>query len=393
MPRRKISEHRAKTIISTALAIKYVGWSIKNNAISPSAIARVAGYKNYVVKVDQAVKGRFKKGLVLLDVKQADIASSLKKLEAKGFSSFLVEPYASHNNRDERFISITQHRDGLIVSCSSKGGVDIEANTESIETFSVTNDFNYKKLAEKSQISEEKLQKLVAAFVDNYFVFLEINPYVVNDDVITVLDSAVEVDDAGQHFVSTWNNDDIREANTHRVEQEEAVKELNKGSAASFSLSLINPQGAIFLLLSGGGASVVIADEVYKKGFGAQLANYGEYSGNPSLHEAQKYTSQVLELILNSDAPKKVLFIGGAVANFTDIATTFAGVINAIDEKAEALAKQNLTVYVRRGGPNQEKGLANIKKCLERHGILGGVYDPSVTLGDALDRALEGLKK
>jgi hypothetical protein len=49
-------------------------------------------------------------------------------------------------------------------------------------------------------------------------------------------------------------------------------------------------------------------------------------------------------------------------------------------------------VYVRRGGPNQEAGLRNIKDCLEKHGLLGGVYDPSTTISEALENALEGLK-
>jgi ATP-citrate lyase beta-subunit len=388
MPRKKISEYRAKSIISKTLSIDYVGWSV----ISARDIKTVRGYDSYVVKVDQAIKGRFKKGLVLLNVKQRELTNAVKKLEAKGFNSFLIEPYIQHSNKDERYISIAQHRDGLVVSCSDQGGVDIESNMESIEIFPITSNFNYKKLSRISRIDEEKLRKLVEVFVENYFVFLEINPYIVNGNVVTILDSAAEVDDTGQHFVKTWESSDIREVNTRQATQEQVVKDLNRGSAASFSLSVINPQGAIFLLLSGGGASVVVADDIYNKGFGKQLANYGEYSGNPSLYETYKYTTQVLELIVGSHVPKKVLFIGGAVANFTDIATTFAGVINAIDEKAKELAKQNVRVYVRRGGPNQEKGLANIKACLEKRHLLGGVYDPSVTLSDALDKALESLK-
>jgi ATP-citrate lyase beta-subunit len=137
----------------------------------------------------------------------------------------------------------------------------------------------------------------------------------------------------------------------------------------------------------------VIADEVHNQGLGGELANYGEYSGNPQAHEAQKYTSEVLKLLLASSAPKKVLFIGGAVANFTDIATTFSGVIAAIDKYAERLAKHNVKIYVRRGGPRQEIGLKNIRHALEKYGLLGGVYDPTTTITQALDAALEGLRK
>jgi ATP-citrate lyase beta-subunit len=151
----------------------------------------------------------------------------------------------------------------------------------------------------------------------------------------------------------------------------------------------LNPDGGVFLLLSGGGASVVVADEVYNQGYGRQLANYGEYSGNPNQEEAEQYTSAVLSLLLKSKAPKKVLFVGGAVANFTDIANTFAGVIAAIDMVAEQLHDQGVKIFVRRGGPRQEIGLAKIEACLQRHGILGAVHSPETALTDVVAEALK----
>ena len=98
---------------------------------------------------------------------------------------------------------------------------------------------------------------------------------------------------------------------------------------------------------------MVVADEVYNRGLGEQLANYGEYSGNPNSEETYLYTKAVLELVLASKAPKKVVFLGGAVANFTDIAKTFAGVIQALDEVADGLQSQGVKVFVRRGGPTR----------------------------------------
>lgn len=391
MPRKKLSEYRSKKIIADALGNEYVGWEIKSDAIS-EYLEGVTGYAGYVVKVDQAVKGRFKKGLVLLNIGKNGLFDAVAQLKDKGYDSFLVEPYKEHQDGQERYLSIGYDRKGHIISYSEQGGVDIESNPESVQTFRIDAGFDWKKIAEQSRISEQKLQTLFQAFKDNLFVFLEINPYFVENDELVILDSAVEIDDAGMHFVKTWNREDIRSSNAKLTKQEQVVQELNEGSAASFSLTVINPNGSIFLLLSGGGASIVVADEVYNKGFGKELANYGEYSGNPDLHEAYKYTTQVLELILASNAPKKVLFIGGAVANFTDIATTFAGVIKAIDEYASQLETQKLTVYVRRGGPNQEKGLLNIKDCLEKHGLLGGVYDPSTTINEALGNALKELE-
>jgi ATP-citrate lyase beta-subunit len=208
---------------------------------------------------------------------------------------------------------------------------------------------------------------------------------------LNILDVAVEIDDAGQYFTRLWNESDIRSPRK-LSESEEQIHVLNDNSPASFSLSVLNPNGSIFLLLSGGGASIVIADEVYNQGLGDELANYGEYSGNPNTEETYIYTKELIKLIVDSKAVNKVLFIGGAVANFTDIAKTFAGIIHALDDQAAVLKKQHLKVYVRRGGPNQEIGLAKIKQALEGHGILGGVYAPDVSISDALGFALKGLK-
>ncbi len=392
MPRRKLSEYRSKKIIHDALDLPYVGWEVNIHSIK-NDLEPVAGATSYVVKVDQAVKGRFKRGLVTLDVTKEKIGAVLKKYSKEGFDHFIVEPFVTHESGAERYLCLLHDREGMWLRYSKQGGVDIEANPESIVTTVIDDATDWKALAKVTALSEEQLHALVHAYRQNYFTFLEINPYIEINDSIALLDLAVEVDDAGQSFVHDWASDDLREPNKTTYPQEEVVHALDQGSAASFNLSVINPNGSIFLLLSGGGASVVIADEVYNQGLGAELANYGEYSGNPQAHEAQKYTGEVLQLLVASRAPKKVLFIGGAVANFTDIATTFSGVIAAIDENAAKLAKQKVKIYVRRGGPRQEIGLTNIRKALEKHGLLGGVYDPSTTITDALGAALEGLRK
>ncbi len=387
MPRRKLSEHRAKNLVNKALGEVYVGWSIA----ALDDVKKVDGYGSYVVKVDQAVKGRFKKGLVLLEVDQSNLKDAAKQLMNQGYTSLLVEPYVQHVEDSERYLALSRDRDGYQFAYSRHGGINVEQKPESIEHFTIDESFDWENLSTTTNIAAEKLQALLALFKDNHFATLEINPYVADRRSLNILDVAVEVDDAGQHFAGGWSASDIRSPRK-LSESEEHIHQLNDNSPASFSLSVLNPDGSIFLLLSGGGASIVIADEVHNVGLGAELANYGEYSGNPNTDETYAYTKQLLKLIEKSKAAKKVLFIGGAVANFTDIAKTFAGIIMALDDEAAALKKQNLKVYVRRGGPNQEIGLEKIKVALEKHGILGGVYDPSTSISDALQFALSGLK-
>lgn len=386
MPRRKLSEYRSKLLLSEALGLHYSGWDVELG----ESLDRINESGAYVVKVDQAIKGRFKKGLVILNVEQKEISSAVSSLATKGYSHFIVEPQLSHSSDSERYLSISRDRNGYHFSYSPLGGIDIESHPESIKTIDITEKTNWTKLARETAIPKEKLQALLKLFNDNHFVFLEINPYVSTENTLYILDAAVEVDDAGIYFSHGWGEDDLRSPNMSvNTSYEQVVHALDAKSPASFNLSVLNPNGAIFLLLSGGGASVVVADEVFNRGFGDKLANYGEYSGNPTSHEAYIYTAEVLKLLLASSSSQKVLFIGGAVANFTDIASTFAGVIKAITEYANELGEQKVKVFVRRGGPRQEIGLAKMQTALEEYGLYGGVYDPTTSITGALDAALK----
>ena len=71
----------------------------------------------------------------------------------------------------------------------------------------------------------------------------------------------------------------------------------------------------------GGGASVVYSDAIAAHGFSHELANYGEYSGAPTETQTFHYARTVLDLILRAPMHKdgKVLFIGGGIANFTNV--------------------------------------------------------------------------
>ena len=174
-----------------------------------------------------------------------------------------------------------------------------------------------------------------------------------------------------------------------KTDEEKAVEELSDKSQASFRLAVLNPNGSIFMLLSGGGASIVLADEVYNQGKGKELANYGEYSGNPNAEETYLYTKQILRLLLSSQAKRKALIIAGGVANFTDIRVTFKGIIQALDEVKNELKAQGVKVFVRRGGPYQEEGLATMKTYLEKEDLLGTLAGPEMMLTDVVSQGLK----
>jgi ATP-citrate lyase beta-subunit len=391
MPRKKLSEYRAKTIVSESLGLSYIGWPIDLDANLKEQLQAISSVSDsFVVKVDEGVKGRFKKGLVLLDVKIDGLDESIRHLKEKGYRWLIIEPMIGHDDAEERYLSLISDREGLTLQYTSSGGVDVESNAETIAKIRLDDGTDWGHIAEQTGIAEESLRGLVKDFKDNYFVFLEINPYIANGDRLQILDTAVEVDDAAAFFVDSWHLDDFRSHGGHSLsEEEKVVQELDDNSPASLKLSVLEPNGSIFLLLSGGGASVVVADEVYNQGYGKQLANYGEYSGNPNTEETYSYAKQLIHLLLKSRAERKVLFIGGAVANFTDVAKTFAGVIRAIDEGADQLREQGVKVFVRRGGPNQEEGLAKMESTLKNHGLLGAVHSPDTPLTTVLTDALK----
>lgn len=57
----------------------------------------------------------------------------------------------------------------------------------------------------------------------------------------------------------------------------------------------------------------------------------------------------------------KILFIGGGIANFTNVASTFKGIIRALKEFQRLLKAHNVSIYVRRAGPNYQEGLRLIR--------------------------------
>ena len=103
------------------------------------------------------------------------------------------------------------------------------------------------------------------------------------------------------------------------------------------------------------------------------------------------------------DGRKRALLIGGGIANFTDVAATFNGIIRALREKVYRTARSRILasvmfflapripfhlilhrtiyfqesklkasrmhIYVRRGGPNYQSGLAKMRKLGAELGI------------------------
>src|SRR5579884_2476917 len=193
MPRQKLSEYRAKLIIYNALDLPYTGWTIDLKKPLSKQLDPITATK-LVLKVDEGVKGRYKKGLVLLDLSPKNLAPAAKKLGQKGYRHLLAEPMVTHQPGDERYLSISAERHGLVINFASVGGVDIEAQPEKIKRQVITKDSQISKLAEQLGWTVKDLTHLLKVFKDNYLVFLELNPYI-SKKRLQFLDAAAEVDD------------------------------------------------------------------------------------------------------------------------------------------------------------------------------------------------------
>lgn len=200
------------------------------------------------------------------------------------------------------------------------------------------------------------ITRLYAVYVDCQFTYLEINPLVVipNSDATSAevhfLDLAAKIDQTAEFEcghkwaiargpvalglpVSRSDKVNIDAGPPmefpapfgRELSKEEAyIAELDAKTGASLKLTVLNPQGRIWTLVAGGGASVVYADAIASSGFADELANYGEYSGAPTETQTYYYARTVLDLMLRAPfhPDGKVLFIGGGIANFTNVSTS-----------------------------------------------------------------------
>ncbi len=385
MPRVKITEYRAKKLL---LGESYRGISVK--ADEPMKLPKSG---RFVAKVDQGVKKRMKKGLVLLNQSVQGIRRALSRWNRKGFSRFLVEPLVKHNEKDEQYLSLERVREGIRLLHAKAGGVDIESRPEAIVNFIIKSDSDIKTAARKTKIPENFLSRVLDVFEKDFLAFLEINPLVVAGGKVYPLDAAALIDNAGIFFVKgDWSEDDIV-SRARSYPAEKHIDDLAKTSAASFKLTVLNPNGSLFFLLSGGGGSIVIADEAELRGAGKEIGNYGEYSGGPTREETYLYAKEVIGLLLKSKAKRKALVIAGGVANFTDIRETFLGIIDALAESADVLSKARVKVFVRRGGPNEREGLELMKAFLKKEKLLGAVYGSDAVITKAVDDAINFVKR
>ncbi|MBE0490638.1 MAG: ATPase [Sulfurospirillum sp.] len=322
---------------------------------------------------------------------------------------FIVEPFTKHSDDEEYYVSATTVNDLDVLYMSAEGGVCVEDGWgEKVTEVSIpigVNDHDLEHLI-RANVPQDIVQNNKERFIsfctqfyrfyrDMHFAYLEINPLVMQENTMNILDMVAKLDDtAGFLMAEHWGN--ISYPTPFGMEEmtpeEQAVANADAKSGASLKLTVLNPFGRIWTMVAGGGASVVYADTIADLAGVEDLANYGEYSGGPTTGETKFYAQTVFDLMTRYDDPKgrdKILIIGGAIANFTDVAKTFTGIIQALEEYAEKLKAHGTKIYVRRGGPNYQKALIDIEQASKRLGLYIEVYGPQTHITDIVRIALQ----
>lgn len=404
MAQRAIREVNAKEILVHAGVADWHGVLVDEQS-DFNALAKTHPWllkEKLVVKPDQCFGKRGKHGLVLLkaDFKGAEdfVRKNMNRVvELNGvkgpLTHFLIEPFVPHQS--EYYVAIQTEADHDVVLFSLNGGVDVEENWDHVMQFKVgilddpkTVSFDLPKMPDRDAV-HAFLKKLYQAFAENDFAFLELNPFCMVDKKPVLLDAVARLDDTAS-FKGTWSVSFPAPFGRMLSKEEAYIKSLDEKTGASLKLTVLNPQGKIWTLVAGGGASVVYTDTLVDLGFQKELANYGEYSGNPNDEETYLYAKTVLDLLVKGNG--KVLLIGGGIANFTDVAKTFKGIIQALTEFAPALKKKGVKIFVRRGGPNYQQGLEQMRKLGEKTGLSVHVFGPETHMTKIVPLALKELK-
>ncbi|KAL2666726.1 hypothetical protein AAZV13_01G027000 [Glycine max] len=290
-----------------------------------------------VVKPDMLFGKRGKSGLVALNLDFAQVVSFVKErlgkeVEMSGckgpITTFIVEPFIPHN--EEFYLNIVSERLGNSISFSECGGIEIEDNWDKVKTAFVPTGVSL-----TSEIVEF-LKVVFTLFQDLDFTFLEMNPFTLVDGKPYPLDMRGELDDtaAFKNF-KKWGDIEFPLPFGRVMSATESfIHGLDEKTSASLKFTVLNPKGRIWTMVAGGGASVIYADTVGDLGFASELGNYAEYSGAPKEEEVLQYARVVIDCATaNPDDQKRALVIGGGIANFTDVAATFSGIIRALKEK------------------------------------------------------------
>ncbi|KAH9468940.1 hypothetical protein Pst134EA_009464 [Puccinia striiformis f. sp. tritici] len=419
--------------------VAQISWDPVSNTITPdSSLPSWVFSEKLVVKPDQLIKRRGKAGLLGLNKTWAEAKAWIEERAGKPvnvegvlgtLNTFIVEPFAPHPSDTEYYVCINSVREGDMILFTHEGGVDIGDVDAKAAKITVPVDGD---LPDRAQLKDgllaavpthrqdalvDFLVRLYSTYVDLHYTYLEINPLVCMEAAdgspsIAFLDMAAKLDQTADYLcgakwaigretsVAVNGSKTFADRGPPMVfpapfgrdltKEEAYIQKLDASTGASLKLTVLNAQGRVWTMVAGGGASVVYSDAIAAHGFAHELANYGEYSGAPTKGQTFEYAKTILDLMTRGDPhPEgKVLIIGGGIANFTNVAATFGGIIDALKNYKEGLQRHKVKIFVRRGGPNYQEGLKKMRLIGETIGIEIQVFGPDTHISSIVPMAL-----
>ncbi|MCF7844585.1 MAG: hypothetical protein K9M03_02035 [Kiritimatiellales bacterium] len=349
-----------------------------------------------VVKVDELFGKRGKLGYVKIADSFAEARAWIEGFRGKEvmvgertgtLDHFLIEPYIEH--KTEYYLAFTCEREHDVIHFSDKGGVEVEDQGESMNEIRVELDKEPDLNLLPNALRPTALG-LFALFRSLDLPYLEFNPITEVDGKIYLLDTVARVDTTAAYRQNgTWGSTEIPQGfGTTQTEEEKRIQTMDSKSGSSLKFVLLNPKGRIWTMVAGGGASIIYADAITAHADATELANYGEWSGNPTTDEMEAYTSEILSLIERNDQ-EQALIIGGGIANFTDVKRTFAGVIKALKKHQGTL--KNLKIFVRRAGPRDKEGLKALQDACDEMNIPCVTHGAELPMTDIVNMAIDSI--
>ncbi|UXI21134.1 ovochymase-2 [Sarcoptes scabiei] len=401
-----------KFLNSTAIRSRFVSVDEKTNLNDLFQQISWLREEKLVIKPDQLIKRRGKLGLIKVGTdfdgvkefihnftqKEFQIGSSVGRLR-----NFIIEPFVPHQSDEEAYVCIYSHRTGDTILFHHQGGIDIgdvdqkalkleiPIDSDPVEEKDIIEKLLINLPNEKKDIVSRFIVNLYNVFVQLHFTYLEINPLVVTDKSIFILDLAAKLDSAAEYLCKQkWGDITFPPPFGRDAFPEEAyIADLDSKSGASLKLTILNKRGRIWTMVAGGGASVIYADTICELGGASEMANYGEYSGSPSEQQTYEYAKTILSLMTNEKHPEgKILLIGGGIANFTNVAATFKGIVKALREFQTKLIEHNVSIFIRRAGPNYQEGLRVMREAGNTLGVPVHVFGPETHMTAIVAMAL-----
>ncbi len=332
------------------------------------------GIKNAVVKAQVLSGKRGKNNGIRFCASSDEVSRACDELFAMNIRGQYVAAILIEEKLDvaeEHYLSITYdtNKKQPMLIYSVQGGMEIEdVPEEKLQKYLL--DIRQ----EKIEVDISCAQELWNCFLAEDTRQVEINPLIkTTDGRFVAADAKVALDDDAFYRHEEWKNFEPRTMlGRLPTERELAVQKIDEGENyyRGTAGKYIEMDGDIAILFSGGGASIANMDSLIKAGL--QPANYTEYSGNPPREKVYQLTKIVL-----SKPGLKGLWIAGGVANFTNIAETFQGIADALDE-----IKPSYPIVVRRAGPFEEEGMKLMKDCAERNNLKMKLFGKDTSMSE-----------